>query len=121
MRRMYNKFKKPYVGIWLFWRPALIINSPEIGRNILMKDSALFRNRFIRSGNSDPIGQLNLFSLDVSIINLLLYLSFVVLFLFYYFIINLYSSTLVHFKNRIGFLVISNRMMLLNRNQNNGF
>ncbi|XP_047510728.1 cytochrome P450 6k1-like [Pieris napi] len=50
----YKQFKKPYVGIWLFWRPALIINSPEIARNILIKDFDNFRNRFMKPGSFDP-------------------------------------------------------------------
>ncbi|XP_045519363.1 cytochrome P450 6k1-like [Pieris brassicae] len=49
-------FKSPYVGIWLFWRPAIIINSPEIARNILVKDFGSFRNRFVAAGPGDPIG-----------------------------------------------------------------
>ncbi|XP_045484913.1 cytochrome P450 6k1-like [Pieris rapae] len=51
----YQQFKKPYVGIWLFWRPALIINSPEIARNILIKDFDNFRNRFLKPGSFDPL------------------------------------------------------------------
>ncbi|CAF4959451.1 unnamed protein product [Pieris macdunnoughi] len=50
----YKQFKKPYVGIWLFWKPALIINSPEIAINILIKDFDNFRNRFLKPGSFDP-------------------------------------------------------------------
>lgn len=65
MREMYDRFKAPYVGIWLFWRPALIINSPEIGRRVLVKDFDVFRNRLLGSGidKSDPIGGQNIFTL----------------------------------------------------------
>ncbi|XP_013142904.1 PREDICTED: cytochrome P450 6k1-like isoform X1 [Papilio polytes] len=62
MRRMYDKFRSPYVGIWLFWRPALIINCPDIARNVLVKDASVFKDRFLSSGKSDPIGALNLFT-----------------------------------------------------------
>ncbi|XP_072938257.1 cytochrome P450 6k1-like [Epargyreus clarus] len=63
MRRVYEHFKEPYVGIWLFWRPALIINSTEIARNILTpSDANLFRNRFVTSGNTDPMGKYNIFA-----------------------------------------------------------
>ncbi|CAK1546272.1 unnamed protein product [Leptosia nina] len=62
MIEMYQQFKTPYIGIWLFWRPALIINSPEIAKNILVKDFPSFRDRFLSSGSSDPIGSLNLFT-----------------------------------------------------------
>ncbi|CAH4038208.1 unnamed protein product [Pieris brassicae] len=51
----YKQFKKPYVGIWLFWRPALIINSPEIARNILIKDFDNFRNRYLKPSSFDPL------------------------------------------------------------------
>ncbi|XP_075979950.1 cytochrome P450 6k1-like [Anticarsia gemmatalis] len=62
MRKLYNDFKCPYVGIWLFWRPALVINSPEIIKRVLVKDSEVFRNRFLSSGKTDPIGSLNMFT-----------------------------------------------------------
>ncbi|KAL0870263.1 hypothetical protein ABMA27_005294 [Loxostege sticticalis] len=66
MRKMYKRFKTPYTGIWLFWRPALIINSPEIARRVLVKDSEFFRNRHLGTGTSktDPIGGLNLFTVN---------------------------------------------------------
>ncbi|XP_060804545.1 cytochrome P450 6k1 isoform X2 [Amyelois transitella] len=61
MKEMYSRLEYPYVGIWLFWRPALIVNCPEIGKRILSKDSEVFRDRFLRSGKTDPIGH-NLFT-----------------------------------------------------------
>ncbi|XP_045775445.1 cytochrome P450 6k1-like [Maniola jurtina] len=61
MRQMNEDFRTPYIGIWLFWRPALIINSPEIARRVLVKDFGSFRDRFVASGDSDPIGKRNLF------------------------------------------------------------
>ncbi|XP_060804642.1 cytochrome P450 6k1 [Amyelois transitella] len=64
MKEMYSRFSSPYVGIWLFWRPALIVNCPEIGKRILVKDSELFRDRFLRSGRNDPIGGLNIFTIN---------------------------------------------------------
>ncbi|CAH2087331.1 unnamed protein product [Euphydryas editha] len=62
LRRMNLQFKSPYIGIWTFWRPGIIINSPEIARNILIKDFDNFRNRLVSSGVTDPIGGLNLFT-----------------------------------------------------------
>ncbi|XP_013183008.2 cytochrome P450 6k1 [Amyelois transitella] len=62
MKEMYSRFSSPYVGIWLFWRPALIVNCPEIGKRILVKDSDVFRDRFLGSGKNDPIGGLNIFT-----------------------------------------------------------
>ncbi|XP_045494240.1 cytochrome P450 6k1-like [Colias croceus] len=64
MVNIYKQFRSPYVGAWMFWRPALIINSPELARNILVKDSSFFRDRFLSSGSSDPIGSLNLFTVN---------------------------------------------------------
>ncbi|CAK1581368.1 unnamed protein product [Parnassius mnemosyne] len=61
-RYLYANFRSPYVGIWLFWRPALVVQSPDIARRILVKDSAIFRNRFLNSGKTDPIGSLNIFT-----------------------------------------------------------
>ncbi|CAH2232139.1 jg20814 [Pararge aegeria aegeria] len=63
LRQLYN-FKSPYVGMWLLWRPGLVINSPEIARRILVKDFGNFRNRYLSSGQSDPIGGLNLFTVN---------------------------------------------------------
>ncbi|XP_047510752.1 cytochrome P450 6g1-like isoform X2 [Pieris napi] len=51
---MYKQFNTPYVGIWLFWKPAVIINSPEIAKNVLVKDFAYFRDRFLRLSSNDP-------------------------------------------------------------------
>ncbi|XP_047510753.1 cytochrome P450 6k1-like [Pieris napi] len=51
---MYKQFNTPYVGVWLFWKPAVIINSPEIAKNVLVKDFAYFRDRFLRLSSNDP-------------------------------------------------------------------
>ncbi|VVC95944.1 unnamed protein product [Leptidea sinapis] len=62
MRKIYENHKHPYLGVWWFWRPALIVNSPDIARNVLVKDFPVFRDRFLSSGKTDPIGGLNLFT-----------------------------------------------------------
>ncbi|XP_038223021.1 cytochrome P450 6k1-like [Zerene cesonia] len=65
MINSYQHFNKtPYFGAWWFWRPTLIINSPEIARNVLVKDFASFRDRLLGSGTSDPIGHLNIFTVN---------------------------------------------------------
>ncbi|KOB78440.1 Cytochrome CYP324A1 [Operophtera brumata] len=64
LRRLYSEFKSPYVGIWVFWRPGLVVNSPELAKRVLVKDADNFRNRYLASGKSDPIGSLNLFTSD---------------------------------------------------------
>ncbi|RVE46813.1 hypothetical protein evm_008521 [Chilo suppressalis] len=67
MRKIYDRFpKEPYVGIWVFWRPGIIVNSPELARRILVKDFDCFRNRLAGTdtGKVDPIGGLNIFTLN---------------------------------------------------------
>lgn len=66
MRNLYHNYRTPYVGIWLFWRPALVVNSVEIGRRILISDATNFRDRLVTSGDSDPIGKHNLFTVKVT-------------------------------------------------------
>ncbi|XP_013173822.1 PREDICTED: cytochrome P450 6k1-like [Papilio xuthus] len=60
MRNIYNP-EQPYLGLWWFWRPVLFVNSPELARRVLVKDCAVFKDRFLNSGKKDPIGGLNLF------------------------------------------------------------
>lgn len=62
LQRMYKQFDSPYVGVWIFWRPGILINSPTLAKNILTKDFDVFRNRFLSSGGTDPIGSLNIFT-----------------------------------------------------------
>ncbi|XP_075979454.1 cytochrome P450 6k1-like [Anticarsia gemmatalis] len=64
MRKVYNDFKTPYVGMWAFWRPGLVINCPDLARRVLVKDHEVFRNRFLSSGKTDPVGALNLFTVN---------------------------------------------------------
>ena len=68
LRRMQDQFKSPYIGVWLFWRPCLLVNSPDIAKNILVRDFMNFRDRFLSSGKTDPLGGLNLFTMNVSVI-----------------------------------------------------
>uniref|UniRef100_A0A2H1V738 unspecific monooxygenase n=1 Tax=Spodoptera frugiperda TaxID=7108 RepID=A0A2H1V738_SPOFR len=64
MRQVYNEFRSPYVGMWAFWRPGLVINCPDLARKVLVKDHEVFKNRFLSSGKTDPIGGLNLFTVN---------------------------------------------------------
>ncbi|KAF9415662.1 hypothetical protein HW555_006761 [Spodoptera exigua] len=65
MIELQQKYRSsPYVGIWIFWRRGLVINDPELARKILVKDADVFRNRMLASGKSDPMGALNLFTVD---------------------------------------------------------
>nr|ADE05588.1 cytochrome P450 332A5 [Manduca sexta] len=52
-----------YYGIFLGWKPALIIQSPEYAKMILVKDHHHFLDRYLYSSyDSDPLGSLNVFS-----------------------------------------------------------
>lgn len=66
MANVYNQYSHPYVGIWVFWRPGLIVNCPNLAHNILVKDSDNFRNRLLGTGTRDKMGTLNMFTVNVS-------------------------------------------------------
>ncbi|XP_045760427.1 cytochrome P450 6k1-like [Maniola jurtina] len=51
-----------YVGIFLGWKPVLMVQTPELARKILSKDFEYFQDRFLYSNATDPIGSLNLFT-----------------------------------------------------------
>lgn len=70
VRDIYNR-DQPYVGLWWFWRPVLLVNTPELARRILVKDCAVFKDRFLNSGKKDPLGGLNLFLVNVRVFNVL--------------------------------------------------
>ncbi|XP_026484406.2 cytochrome P450 6k1-like [Vanessa tameamea] len=57
-----NRHPSDYVGIFLAWNPVLMVQSPELAKNILIKDFEYFPNRYLYSGYSDPLGTLNLFT-----------------------------------------------------------
>ncbi|CAH2068447.1 unnamed protein product, partial [Iphiclides podalirius] len=57
-----NKHPSDYVGIFLAWKPALMLQTPEFARRILVKDFEYFQDRFLYAGFSDPLGSLNLFT-----------------------------------------------------------
>jgi cytochrome P450 family 6 len=57
LQRIYNEHKdKPYVGIFSFDKPSLLIRDLELLKNILVKDSQNFMDRMMSSeGNFDPL------------------------------------------------------------------
>nr|DAB41795.1 TPA_inf: cytochrome P450 CYP332A42 [Calycopis cecrops] len=57
-----DKHPREYVGIFLGMQPALMVQTPELARNILTKDFDHFQNRSLFSNQSDPLGALNLFT-----------------------------------------------------------
>lgn len=60
-----KKHRTDYVGIFLGLKPALVVQTPELAKNILQKDTSYFQDRFIYSNHSDPLGSLNLFTVKV--------------------------------------------------------
>ncbi|XP_015516411.2 cytochrome P450 6k1 isoform X1 [Neodiprion lecontei] len=52
---------KPYVGFYVFDKPALVLRDHEIMKRILIKDFDYFRDRFMRTDASDTIAYGNLF------------------------------------------------------------
>ncbi|XP_037893420.1 probable cytochrome P450 6g2 [Glossina fuscipes] len=55
---------RPFVGIYLFHRPALLLRDPELIKRILSRDFPKFSNRFSNSDYfGDPLASRNLFFL----------------------------------------------------------
>lgn len=63
---LYKKYNTDeYVGIFLASQPALVVQTPELAKKVLVKDSVYFQDRYLYAGYSDPLGALNLFTLKV--------------------------------------------------------
>jgi cytochrome P450 family 6 len=61
---LYTSTKEPFIGIYLFWRPALLIRDAELAKRILIKDFASFHDRGVYvDEKNDPMSG-NLFSLE---------------------------------------------------------
>lgn len=59
--QLYNRSTAPLVGIYLLWRPALLVRCPRLARRMLAADSAHFYDRGMYSRpHDDPISD-NLF------------------------------------------------------------
>jgi cytochrome P450 family 6 len=65
LQRIYNEHNdKPYVGIFSFDKPSLLIRDPEIVKNILVKNFYFFMDRMISfEGRCDPLFGNNLCAL----------------------------------------------------------
>ncbi|KYB28576.1 putative cytochrome P450 6a23-like Protein [Tribolium castaneum] len=63
VREIYDKFSTPYVGIYIFNQPTLVIRSPELLKKVLVKDFDKFINRKVAANESvDPVFFHTLFS-----------------------------------------------------------
>nr|DAB41783.1 TPA_inf: cytochrome P450 CYP332A2 [Helicoverpa armigera] len=59
-----KKYKCDYFGIFLSWKPALVIHSKELAKKVIVKESDSYQDRYIASGvDDDPLGALNLFTI----------------------------------------------------------
>lgn len=55
LRDLYNKTDEPYLGVFLFHKPVLLLRSPELIENILIKDFRCFRNRSLACPQHNPM------------------------------------------------------------------
>ncbi|RZC42010.1 p450 domain containing protein [Asbolus verrucosus] len=63
IRAIYNQHKTPYVGIFIFNQPLLMVKCPELLKKILVKDFDKFVNRKLAANESvDPISFHTLFT-----------------------------------------------------------
>lgn len=53
--KMSHAIKERYYGIFVFDKPCLVINDPDLLKYILIKDFNTFRNRSVASGEHDEI------------------------------------------------------------------
>lgn len=55
LKSMSHSIKERYYGIFVFDRPVLVINDPDLIKDILIKKFSIFRNRSVASGDHDEI------------------------------------------------------------------
>lgn len=62
-----KKYKNnDYFGMFFSWKPVLILNSKELAKKVIVKDSDSFQDRYSYAGaKDDPLGSLNLFTIKV--------------------------------------------------------
>ncbi|XP_034952670.1 cytochrome P450 6k1-like [Chelonus insularis] len=53
----------PYVGLYIFDKPALLFRDPELVKNVLVRDFNYFQDRYARASPHDRLGDANLFLL----------------------------------------------------------
>lgn len=60
---LYNKTKEPFIGVYLFFRPALLIRDADLIRNVLVNDFQHFHDRGVYCDQKNDPMSANLFSL----------------------------------------------------------
>ncbi|PNF29065.1 Cytochrome P450 6k1 [Cryptotermes secundus] len=64
VQRVYNAGPgEPYVGFYIFGRPAIVIRDPSIIKHVLVKDFNIFADRHVSTSKNDTLGSQNLFML----------------------------------------------------------
>nr|QTM97438.1 Cytochrome P450 [Sitophilus oryzae] len=51
----YKRTEDDYFGMFVLDRPVLVVRSPKLAKNIMLKDFASFHNRVITTSDKDPI------------------------------------------------------------------
>lgn len=55
-RDLYDQHKHlPYLGMWMFFKPNLLINDPELIKTIFVKEFATFQDRGMYANEKDPL------------------------------------------------------------------
>jgi cytochrome P450 family 6 len=60
---LYNKSHEPFIGIYLFFRPALLVRDADLVRNVLIKDFDSFHDRGVHCDEVNDPTSANLFAL----------------------------------------------------------
>ncbi|KAK0166956.1 hypothetical protein PV327_004420 [Microctonus hyperodae] len=58
-----NSAGLPYVGLYLFHKPTLLVRDPELIKNVLVRDFNYFQDRYARASADDKLGSSNLFTI----------------------------------------------------------
>nr|Q964R0.1 RecName: Full=Cytochrome P450 6k1; AltName: Full=CYPVIK1 [Blattella germanica]AAK57914.1 cytochrome P450 CYP6K1 [Blattella germanica] len=61
---IYKAAEAPFVGFYIFARPAILIKDPNIIKHVLVKDFNAFSDRHASAAESDTLGSQNLFTLN---------------------------------------------------------
>lgn len=66
LTNLYNNYKSPYFGVFIFLKPYLVVKDPELIKQVLITDFSKFPNRpFASNEDIDPIAYNSLFSSTV--------------------------------------------------------
>ncbi|XP_056644763.1 uncharacterized protein LOC130450412 [Diorhabda sublineata] len=55
LRDLYNQTDEPYLGVFVFHKPVLLLRSPDLIENVLIRDFSYFRNRSLACPRHNPM------------------------------------------------------------------